>query len=182
MYWSFLFLKILGLDPNTKRARRVGADTVVAEKQRGKLARMRIANDDSAAWHGVLQRLSVEARSEKRRWHPARPELETGRGRRSSQGYQGEGAARRGGRAGSMCGGVRRARRGTVPWPSSAEYYHHREPYTCEVSREIRMHGRVHGGAGRTCGHGGAWTMGKQRQRSSTLVGGARLTSLAAAR
>jgi hypothetical protein len=57
-----------------------------------------------------------------------------------------------------------------------------REPYTCEVSREIRMHGRVHGGAGRTCGHGGAWTMGKQRQRSSTLVGGARLTSLAAAR
>jgi hypothetical protein len=41
------------------------------------------------------------------------------------------------------------------------------------------MHGRVHGGAGRTCGHGGAWTTGKRRQRSSTLVGGARLTSLA---
>jgi hypothetical protein len=59
--------------------------------------------------YGVLQRFSVKARLEKRRRHPARPELEIRRGRRSSQGRQGEGAARQGGRAGSMCYGVRRA-------------------------------------------------------------------------
>jgi hypothetical protein len=66
MHWSFLFLKILGLNPNTRRARLTGVDEVVAQKQQGKLARMRIANDDIAA-HTVcvLQRLIVETRSEK---------------------------------------------------------------------------------------------------------------------
>jgi hypothetical protein len=66
MYWSFLFPKIQGLDPNTRRARRAGADAVVAEKQRGKLARMRIANDDSAA-HTAWRAAAIECRGEVRK-------------------------------------------------------------------------------------------------------------------
>lgn len=77
MHWSFLFLKILGLDPNTRRARHAGADKVVDEKRREKLAKMRIANDDSAA-HTAWRAAAIEYRDEVRKAASASSEARAG--------------------------------------------------------------------------------------------------------